>query len=96
MDVLIKNFDMPENCEECPLANDECFGAWKCSYVKQWGGKKRAEDCPLLILPSHGDLIDIEDLKSLLLSMWSKGEKYNISDVFREIPDIPVVIKSNS
>lgn len=83
---------MPNGCEECPLANDECFGAWKCSYAKQWGGEKRADDCPLIALPSHGDLIDKEQLMRLLLDMWVKNNEYTIADIIREIADIPVVI----
>lgn len=57
------------------------------------------EDCPLPLatLPKvHGNLIDVEDLKALLISMWSQPDKYSIADVFREIPDIPVIVKENS
>lgn len=100
MDVLIKGFNRPNKCKECP-----CREYGEFSYESDWCclNEENIEDvevvsskCPLIILPQHGDLIDIEKLKELLLHMWTKNEKYTISDVFREIPDIPVVIKSNS
>ena len=56
-------------------------------------------DCPLpfVSVPEHhGDLIDVEKLKELLLDLWSKNVNFTIADIIREIPEIPVVIKANT
>lgn len=60
---------MPKGCGVCSFSDDECFGAWKCWRVKDWGDDdNRAKGCPLVPVPEpHGRLIDadavVEDLK---------------------------------
>lgn len=96
MDILFKGMDLPNGCEKCELANNECFGSWKCKYANNWGGEERASDCPMVEVQAHGDLIDVEKLKELLLDLWSKNANFTIADIIREIPEIPVVIKANT
>ena len=41
--------------------------------------------CPLIEIPTpHGDLIDKEQLKQLLLDLWRSGCNYTISDLIIE------------
>lgn len=64
MDILIKNMEMPKGCEGCPL----CFlsSDGRNFFCTRQIGKRfdlslaeqRQEDCPLIPVPEHGDLID--------------------------------------
>ena len=94
--MYIKKQDV---CFGCPCFNQ--IGSY-CNLTEHENEKPCdtiLSDCPLPIstLPKvHGDLIDIEDLKSMLLHMWTKNENYTISDIFRDIPDLPVVVKASN
>ena len=46
MGIYLPNMEMPKNCLECPLV--------VCLSVES--------DCPLVPVPSHGDLIDRDEL----------------------------------
>lgn len=71
--VFIKEMELPDDCLECPLSSDECFGAYKCEMASHWGSEsERAEDCPM---KSKGDLITFirekasESVKSEMLKL---------------------------
>ena len=45
--LIIKGMDMPKSCYDCPLCDEECFGAYKCIKAESWGSEtSRADDCP--------------------------------------------------
>ena len=51
MSILIKGMEMPEHCGYCRFRYDGiCHALQKTQYNK--------EDCPLVTVPPHGDLID--------------------------------------
>jgi len=58
--IYIPGMEMPTSCGYCPLRNeardgDECYlGASLTEY------QNRPDDCPLIPVPPHGDLIDYE------------------------------------
>ena len=57
MSVLIKGMEMPEHCGYCRFRYDGiCHALKKTQYNK--------EDCPLVPVPTHGDLIDRDALLS--------------------------------
>ena len=67
MGIYIKNMDMPEGCFECPLSQYQfdgeetvlaCFAL--CEKVSDDG--EIAENCPLVKIPPHNDLIDRDRL----------------------------------
>ena len=69
MGVYIKGMEMPTSCEKCPFLDYEegfCFASgvkhesgWYESTLWPGGIKDgRHEDCPLVPVPPHGDLID--------------------------------------
>lgn len=61
MSVLIKGMTMPHNCFLCPLSvmNGERV---YCEVTKDEVLRaKIAQDCPLIELPPHGDLIDRDE-----------------------------------
>lgn len=58
MSILIKDMGMPTRCEKCDLAYDD-DGYFACPFTKAfYKSKQRPSWCPLIELPSHGDLID--------------------------------------
>lgn len=71
MSILIKDMEMPTNCEKCPFLDYEegfCFASgvkgksgWY-EFTLCPGGIKggRHEDCPLIELPPHGRLRDFD------------------------------------
>ena len=70
-DILIR-MEMPKSCFECPLFSnyDACEGH-ECGcgllggigYEEDISEDRRRDDCPLVELPPHGDLIDRDALK---------------------------------
>jgi len=70
MSILIKGMEMPDACCDCDLLPDEIDwdGQWECpiterivhKYVEERKGKP--PDCPLIEIPPHGDLIDVDNL----------------------------------
>ena len=53
---------MPDRCCDCPCAAKE-YGIWDCSLLKLMLAHdevyiQRRDDCPLIAVPEHGDLID--------------------------------------
>ena len=75
MSVLI-NMEMPTSCRACHLKMncDDCEG-YKCvcvplhqqiGYLDDLLADKRRDDCPLVPVPPHGDLIDRQALLKLI------------------------------
>lgn len=68
MSVLIKGMEMPENCGCCDFSLwDSCSGDSRCLFSGKYTSAatsdgKRNTDCPLVEVPSHGDLIDRSEL----------------------------------
>lgn len=60
MSILIKGMEMPKNCiGGCPCYNDEldiCNVTSQRIDLEDW--HKRKDNCPLIEIPPHGDLID--------------------------------------
>ena len=68
MSILIKGMEAPTSCKECVFKSVTGVDRWKCrvlnaefmSWYVGWGGEEtRREDCPLVPVPDHGDLIDL-------------------------------------
>ena len=64
MGVYNPKMKIPDSCWACPFCTVECFGAYKCFDVKDWGSREeRAKDCPLVeVKAPHGRLIDADAL----------------------------------
>ena len=72
MAVYIPDLEMPEMCRECPCASVE-YHIWACDILKLMLTHdevyvKRREDCPMVSIPPHGDLIDGNALAALFRS----------------------------
>lgn len=66
-DILIKGMEMPTTCKDCRLStftdfdrmpfcnitmDDICLNDWET---------KRCDNCPLVFVPPHGDLVDRDE-----------------------------------
>lgn len=61
MSVLIKGMEMPRHCGECGI---EWCDRWKQLIIAGMSiAKTRPSDCPLIEIPPHGRLIDVDALK---------------------------------
>ena len=59
MSVIIKGMEMPNHCGECGI---EWCERWKRLIVAGMPSEKaRPEDCPLVHVQPHGDLIDRDE-----------------------------------
>lgn len=73
MGVYIKGMEMPKSCCACYLKMncDDCEGyecvclplRTKIGYLDDLLTDKRRDDCPLVPVPPHGDLIDRDKLE---------------------------------
>lgn len=60
MSILIKGMEMPTSCGFCSFEQETEYG-YEC-YINGCltEYQKRPDDCPLVPVPPHGDLIDYE------------------------------------
>lgn len=88
MSVLIKGMEMPTSCGYCPVRHearegDECYlGASLTEY------QKRPDDCPLVSVPPHGDLID----RDALINECMKEDSFLAELLFRKVSNAPTII----
>ena len=62
MSVIVKNMEMPQNCGECAFYIDgACYGKGYRDYRSIMDTAK-PDDCPLVELPPHGRLGDLDKL----------------------------------
>lgn len=85
MSVLIKGAKVPSGCRWCYFNDDSrCALIVGCDY-DDTNGSQRRENCPLIELPDHGDLID----RDVLLSKVQKWYWEALETVKRMIVVIP-------
>lgn len=67
MSVIVKGMALPKNCAECKMWSIcECLNDFddfeSICYAVDDGDLVRADECPLVELPPHGQLIDADEL----------------------------------
>ena len=107
MSVLIKGMEMPTSCDKCPFLDYEegfCFASGIKHQIESYGewyelalcpgGIKdsRHEDCPLVLVPEHGDLIDRDALGMNYIHIRDDGMKIYTQ---RAIDNAPTIIKAD-
>lgn len=98
MSILIKGMKMPNACYECEFYNEVCpfdgVGVWYDPL------RERADGCPLLEVPDHGDLIEREYAiasacsgRIRTLPTTEDGEDWiRVEEVRQSLKSVPVVI----
>lgn len=97
-EILIKNMKMPKDCYDCPLIieNKEKNGFYDCILI----GKACAlstihKDCPLVELPPHGRLCDIDRMISesrkvqYSVSIQSADELADFLEIYADLDKSP-------
>lgn len=100
MSIIIKGMEMPKRCEDCMCYRREISHAYcTISSVNVLGhGNARLDNCPLVELPPHGDLID----RAALMEEHAKAESAKYGNLFvagdnrfiHRFLDAPVIVPS--
>lgn len=63
MSILVKDMKMPTSCYDCNCFIRDSDGSDYCCLLMQdiEDNDKRDDDCPLVPVPEHGDLIDRDE-----------------------------------
>lgn len=90
-DLLIKNLELPKSCSVCPLCEfgidykenpyETCRATGKVSVGIRVKGRR--DDCPLMELSEHGDLIDRDNLIEYISDTFCKPCKRSKPTVCR-------------
>ena len=97
-DVLIRGKEMPKNCWHCEFNKSTLDRHDFCSVNgKQynWGLEERPSDCPLIEVPPHGDLVDINALKLSILDVGYVNKHDYLKGVLNAINNAPTVIPAS-
>ena len=65
--VYIKGMGMPKNCAECPVNMNICHHDYKYLLEHMDLYDRRAEDCPIIPITDHGNLIDRDKFMGTML-----------------------------
>ena len=106
MGVYIKGMEMPKSCLNCFLSRSGCRAVLKRMRAMEAGtwipANYRHDDCPLVPVPKHGDLIDREALINDMANMipWAVESPEEIAMVdglsagYEAVKDAPTVIEA--
>ena len=90
MSILIKGMEMPTSCGDCPIGDSLCCtlmpgvpALWK-EYTIAIRTNKRHSHCPLIPVPPHGRLIDLDAIPK---EAW-RGAKEDLVDELILAPTI--------
>ena len=68
MGVYIKGMEVPESCYVCPFCDyvsARCDAVKRNPYTPESRYEKRADFCPLVPVPPHGGLIDVDAVEAV-------------------------------
>lgn len=94
MSILIRGMEMPKNRKDCPFSDHEAWclipGDWRERYYCP--DNERSEYCPLIELPPHGRLGDLDELYKVANMADDFGA--DTLDMLKLIADTPTVIEA--
>ena len=98
MSVIVKGMEMPKNCRICPcfqydMFDDDIDGYCKALKTKIMNRSKHHPDCPLIELPPHGRLGDLDELYKVANMADDFGA--DTTDILKLIIDTPTVIEGS-
>lgn len=107
-DILIKGMEMPSCCEECSFNQSHEANPWTtwetCRILDKDTddiGEGRLADCPLVALPEHGRLGDLDRLKSKfdfykVKGCWGIFSEEEIRKIKMVIDEEPTVLEATN
>ena len=95
MSVLIKNMEMPKNCDECNIRDIHLCKLWMGMTISQRIEGKHP-DCPLVeVKEPHGDLVDKDKLmQEFMDSDLDHLQRDDWKEVIQIVSDADVVIEA--
>lgn len=98
-DILIRGMEMPTKCWTCWMKHG-CFAFPSVLYDKSIEYneriKKKSDNCPLVELPEHVDLISLDDAKTVITRFLGYIDDDLVFRMkFKLEKDCPVIIPSN-
>ena len=102
MSVIVKGMDMPKNCQECDLYIEGACYAKGCRDYRSIMDTAKPDDCPLVELPPHGRLIDVDEPMTKISTMMQEpdyqheGENWMVGLIMARdaIDEAPTVIEA--
>lgn len=100
MSILIRGMEMPKNCMECPCGHETEGAFWdECSVLAREYEKDadsvRPNWCPLVELPPHGRLGDLDKLMTEFMdSDLDHLQRDDWKEVIQIVADAPTVIEA--
>ena len=94
MDILIKNMEMPSDCCDCPFKYGCTCLLMRQIQTKGYSNYKRPSDCPLVALPSHGDLIDRDKLYNDTEGIGDYCYDPSFRELCDALYDAPVIVEA--
>ena len=85
--VYIKGIKMPETCSECWF----CVDGEYCGAIKEYFQEK-PDTCPLVAVPDHGDLVEVERAYDEIAEQAGKGNYIDMDAVDAGLQNAPVII----
>jgi len=92
MSILIKGMEMSKCCGICPYNKSSCYcGITKSEIDRDYEYAERLANCPLVLVPPHGDLID----RDVLISNHTI-DQYDWSEVIdvEDVRNAPIIIEA--
>lgn len=95
-DILIKGMEMPESCMLCPFCVEEADPAngemcMVTGTLMPPCTRERLDNCPLVPVPPHGDLIERDKLREK--EFIHDGDAYAVV-MSRDIRNAPTIIEA--
>ena len=103
MSIYIPGMDMPTSCLKCPFCDDDFddnyFGLCCLLTGTRFDGDERLNDCPLIEVPPHGRLGDLDALRAEfpMPSNWNNANEVlcHITGIWAEIDAAPTIIPAD-
>ena len=84
MGVYIKGMEMPKSCRDCDFMNWGAVEPNRCGITDCFIGgdyDKRHDNCPLVPVPPHGDLIDRDPFVQFIKSHWDSSDQWFVEQL---------------
>jgi len=95
-DVLIRGMEMPTSCNDCRFAVDGwCYVVPPTDRQPKLNYEVRTNWCPLIEVPPHGDLIDINALKLAIVNVDYVNKHDYLKGVLNAINNAPTIIPAD-
>ena len=104
-DILIPNMEMPKGCwwYDDDLRFHECWLTKVCHYHltvglydNEYPDAEKSESCPLVKVPTHGDLKDTNKILQWLNRICDEGQSVSVGEIIDYIENAKTVIEAST